>query len=339
MPKPSQPPTLQQRFKSKLCVQLYVVVYSCTLTTVNAADSQLRTESTHRSNAGAELVLRALGLLGVNYRFGGNTPEAGLDCSGLVRHVFREAAGLILPRRSEEISRTGETVQIDQLKPGDLVFFNTLRQAFSHVGIYIGNNQFVHAPSTGGQVRVESLSTNYWSVRYNGARRVVEGQAPSNGAPARDGQDAISQIVEAAATGAAKPVVATGSAGLMNQATQPATSTADDRERPKASGGWSTTSRWANKGAVSRTYADGGAREPQAFDQLMNSLGPRNRANAHVAGAGQNAALGGSARASGVAAAPAMPVGTPAPAYGPAAASAIPTSGRSPVDPTGGLAN
>ncbi len=128
------------------------------------------------AHVGTELVLRALSLLGVNYKLGGNTPDTGLDCSGLVRHVFREAVGLVLPRRAAEISRTGEViVDTAQLKPGDLVFFNTLRRAFSHVGIYIGNNQFVHAPSSGGVVRVESLEARYWVDRFDGARRVLPG--------------------------------------------------------------------------------------------------------------------------------------------------------------------
>jgi hypothetical protein len=122
---------------------------------------------------GAEVVLRALSLLGVNYRWGGNTPETGLDCSGLVRLVFSEAVGLPLPRRSEEISRVGNSVHPTELQPGDLVFFNTLRRAFSHVGIYIGNNQFVHAPATGGQIRVETLDKVYWTKRFNGARRLL----------------------------------------------------------------------------------------------------------------------------------------------------------------------
>lgn len=120
----------------------------------------------------AEVVMRALSLLGVHYRFGGNTPETGLDCSGFVRHVFREAVGLMLPRRSVEISRAGKDVSGQQLTPGDLVFFNTLRRTFSHVGIYIGDNRFVHAPSAGGQVRVEALDKRYWQARFSGARRL-----------------------------------------------------------------------------------------------------------------------------------------------------------------------
>lgn len=121
----------------------------------------------------AELVLRALSLLGVHYRFGGNSPESGLDCSGLVRYVFREAAGLALPRRSEEISRVGQHVNHEELREGDLVFFNTLRRAFSHVGIYIGEGRFVHAPSSGGQVSVEEIDRRYWQHRFNGGRRLL----------------------------------------------------------------------------------------------------------------------------------------------------------------------
>jgi hypothetical protein len=124
-------------------------------------------------DAGAEVAFRALSLLGVGYRFGGNTPEAGLDCSGLVRLVFNETLGLPLPRRSEEISRVGASINPTELQPGDLVFFNTLRRAFSHVGIYIGDNRFVHAPSSGGSIRVENLGADYWTRRFDGARRVL----------------------------------------------------------------------------------------------------------------------------------------------------------------------
>ena len=106
----------------------------------------------HPTNPAAELVIRSLSMLGVNYKWGGNSPDTGLDCSGLVRFVYEETLGKVLPRRSVEMSREGESVDRHELKPGDLVFFNTLRRAFSHVGIYIGNNQFVHAPSRGKQV-------------------------------------------------------------------------------------------------------------------------------------------------------------------------------------------
>jgi cell wall-associated NlpC family hydrolase len=126
---------------------------------------------------GSELVLRAMTLLGINYKFGGNTPETGFDCSGLVRYVFKEAFGLSLPRRAEEISQKGQRISVEQLVPGDLVFFNTLKRTFSHVGIYIGNNQFVHAPSSGNVVRVENIDKSYWQQRFDGARRLLTGEA------------------------------------------------------------------------------------------------------------------------------------------------------------------
>lgn len=138
---------------------------------VGAADTPSVSASV--GDAGSEVVFRALSLLGVNYRFGGNSPETGLDCSGLVRLVYSDALGLPLPRRSEEISRVGPAIAPTELQPGDLVFFNTLRRAFSHVGIYIGNNQFVHAPSTGGSIRVENLDADYWTRRFDGARRLL----------------------------------------------------------------------------------------------------------------------------------------------------------------------
>jgi len=115
---------------------------------------------------------QAIDLLGIRYRRGGSSPEAGFDCSGFVSHVFREGLGLILPRSSKEMSKTGAVIDRDELRPGDLVFFNTMRKAFSHVGIYLGDNQFVHSPRSGGRVRVEDLRDSYWTKRFNGARRL-----------------------------------------------------------------------------------------------------------------------------------------------------------------------
>lgn len=115
---------------------------------------------------------QAMDLLGIRYRRGGSSPEAGFDCSGFVSHVFREGLGLILPRSSKEMSKSGEAISRDELRPGDLVFFNTMRNAFSHVGIYLGDNQFVHAPRSGGRVRIEDIRDGYWTKRFNGARRI-----------------------------------------------------------------------------------------------------------------------------------------------------------------------
>lgn len=133
--------------------------------------SVMNSTSNVASKAG-DLVMNALGLIGVRYRFGGNSPESGLDCSGFVRYVFNDTFGFVLPRRSVEISKVGTTVAVNELRPGDLVFFNTMRHTFSHVGIYIGDNKFVHAPSTGSKIRVDDMRASYWVTRYNGARRI-----------------------------------------------------------------------------------------------------------------------------------------------------------------------
>jgi cell wall-associated NlpC family hydrolase len=119
----------------------------------------------------SELVVRALALVDAPYRYGGRTP-AGFDCSGFVGFVFGESAGLALPRRSEDIGRIGDSINKSDLLAGDLVFFNTLGRRLSHVGIYIGEGNFVHAPARGGRVRVERMTDPYWVARYNGARRL-----------------------------------------------------------------------------------------------------------------------------------------------------------------------
>jgi cell wall-associated NlpC family hydrolase len=120
----------------------------------------------------SSLVMQAMGFLGVPYRYGGNSPETGLDCSGLVRLVYEQSLGKVLPRRAADQAQASVAIDSNELRPGDLVFFNTMRRAFSHVGIYVGDGKFIHAPSSGGKVRVESMRTRYWSSRFNGARRV-----------------------------------------------------------------------------------------------------------------------------------------------------------------------
>lgn len=120
----------------------------------------------------SELAMRAMALIGIHYRHGGSSPENGMDCSGLVRYVFKEAWGANLPRTSEEISRFGQRIETEDLQPGDLVFYNTLRRAFSHVGIYLGDNKFIHSPAAGGAVRIERMDIGYWKKRFNGARRI-----------------------------------------------------------------------------------------------------------------------------------------------------------------------
>ncbi|MBR7798905.1 C40 family peptidase [Undibacterium sp. FT137W] len=120
----------------------------------------------------SDLTINAMSLLGIKYKRGGNTPENGLDCSGFVRLVFKNSNETGLPRTAKEISDKGDKIESKELKPGDLVFFNTLKKSFSHVGIYLGDSKFIHAPSAGGKVRIESLNVAYWKKRFNGARRI-----------------------------------------------------------------------------------------------------------------------------------------------------------------------
>ena len=120
----------------------------------------------------AEALLQTLLALGLDYRYGGGSPESGFDCSGLVAHVFREAYGIQLPHNARAQSRFGVRVSLSELRAGDLVFYNTLNRPFSHVGIYLGDGRFVHAPKTGAQVRVEAIDGTYWMRRFDGARRI-----------------------------------------------------------------------------------------------------------------------------------------------------------------------
>ncbi|TDF63699.1 C40 family peptidase [Cupriavidus sp. L7L] len=122
-----------------------------------------------------EISIQAMSLVGTPYRYGGNTPDAGFDCSGLVRYVVSRAASVDLPRTTEAMGTRGTTLDRSEVASGDLVFFNTTGRANSHVGIYVGQNRFVHAPSSGGTVRLEDMGKPYWASRYNGARRVVSG--------------------------------------------------------------------------------------------------------------------------------------------------------------------
>lgn len=126
----------------------------------------------------SELVVNAMGFLGVPYKRGGNTAETGFDCSGFVRAIYEQSVGMLLPRRAEQQAAATQRIEKTDLQPGDLVFFNTMRRAFSHVGIYVGDGKFIHSPKPGAQVRVESMGVGYWQRRFDGARRVQ----PANGA-------------------------------------------------------------------------------------------------------------------------------------------------------------
>ena len=140
----------------------------------------IASEASGWRDAAQEVLMSAISLTGVKYKFGGKTPETGFDCSGFVKYVFAQAANLTLPHGARAISQLGQNVPVEQLQPGDLVFFNTLKSAFSHVGIYIGEGRFIHAPSSGGGVLVQNLNDSYWTKRFNGARRMpVSAQPPA----------------------------------------------------------------------------------------------------------------------------------------------------------------
>lgn len=120
----------------------------------------------------SDLVLHAMGFVGTPYQLGGSSVETGFDCSGFVQTAFMQSMGVRLPRRAVEQAQATQTIEKTELSPGDLVFFNTLGRAFSHVGIYVGEGRFIHSPRTGAQVRLENMKEAYWRARFNGARRV-----------------------------------------------------------------------------------------------------------------------------------------------------------------------
>jgi cell wall-associated NlpC family hydrolase len=136
----------------------------------------------------SDMVITAMNFLGVRYRRGGNSADSGFDCSGFTRQVFETSLGLVLPRRADEQARAPGLLPVkrDELQPGDLVFFNTLKRTFSHVGIYVGDGKFIHAPRPGGEVRVEDMRFVYWAKRFTGARRAESPaeQASAQSAPA-----------------------------------------------------------------------------------------------------------------------------------------------------------
>ena len=120
-----------------------------------------------------DLVVNAMGFLGVPYKRGGNSAETGFDCSGFVRAIYQQTVGLVLPRRADQQAASTQVIDKKELQPGDLVFFNTMRRTFSHVVIYVGDVMFIHSPRSGSEVRVEDMRQSYWQRRFDGARRVT----------------------------------------------------------------------------------------------------------------------------------------------------------------------
>jgi len=138
----------------------------------NQLSGPLQTARNTFGGKASDLVIQAMGLLGVPYKRGGISEEKGFDCSGFVRYMFEKSVGLVLPRRAEDQAKVTEEINRSELKPGDLVFFNTMKRTFSHVGIYVGDGKFIHAPRPGKSVRVDDMREAYWQKRFNGARRV-----------------------------------------------------------------------------------------------------------------------------------------------------------------------
>jgi len=175
--------------QSLLCILLALTSASCAA--IEPAPDSIRAQTEismqtplnaeaeeHWPERAREVLVNALSLTGIRYKYGGNSPETGFDCSGFVRYVYQQTANLSLPHSARAISQLGKSVQKNELKPGDLVFFNTLKSAFSHVGIYLGDNRFIHSPSSGGGVRVEDMQTSYWTKRFNGAQRIDSASTP-----------------------------------------------------------------------------------------------------------------------------------------------------------------
>jgi len=135
----------------------------------------------------SELVLSAMNFLGVPYRRGGSSADDGFDCSGFTRHIFEMSLGLVLPRRVDDQASASGLLRVnrEELRPGDLVFFNTLKRTFSHVGIYIGDGKFIHAPRSGSEVRIEDMRQAYWDRRFTGARRADLNTPAAPGRPER----------------------------------------------------------------------------------------------------------------------------------------------------------
>ena len=151
-----------------------LILGGCSTPTRKPAPQSTIAKFKEDTSVGTEgISIAAMGLVGVPYRFGGNTPAGGFDCSGLIVYVYNNAAGIKLPRTVQEMSRAGQTIRNDAPAPGDLVFFNTTGERYSHAGIYVGHGRFVHAPSKGGTVRLDQMTSPYWAARYTEARRIA----------------------------------------------------------------------------------------------------------------------------------------------------------------------
>lgn len=142
--------------------------------TKNNSNSSSNQQSSKQSqDAISNMLLQSVSLMGIAYKWGGNTPDTGMDCSGFVRYVFKKSLGINLPRTAAEMAKVGKRININDLQPGDLIFFNTRRGSNTHIGIYLGGNKFIQSPRTGENIQISDLS-GYWAQHFNGAKRVVQ---------------------------------------------------------------------------------------------------------------------------------------------------------------------
>ncbi|MHB9118421.1 MAG: C40 family peptidase [Burkholderiales bacterium] len=161
--------TLSRLLQASFLLAVLLVAGCGTAPSVRHGSAQFKLPAANPA-LGREVVMYAFGLINTDYRFGGSNPESGLDCSGMVSYIFENAVGLKLPHNAAQIAELGRDIDMDDLQPGDLVFFNTEHRSFSHVGIYIGNNRFIHAPSSNGKIKISSLKNSYYAHHLEAAR-------------------------------------------------------------------------------------------------------------------------------------------------------------------------
>src|SRR5512134_2340360 len=165
---------MQRSLRYPIAVLFLALAGCASLPDEDASESPPAVEAVQGNAKGTEVVLFALSLIDTGYRFGGKNPQAGLDCSGMVSYIYNRAAGMKLDGSAAQMAKQGRAVAYREMEPGDLVFFNTRNRPRSHVGIYVGEGKFVHAPSSSGKVRVSSLRSGYFAVRFEEARRFLE---------------------------------------------------------------------------------------------------------------------------------------------------------------------
>lgn len=161
------------RWRLIFCAVLSVICVACsTAPTKNTPTPESSINAEAWPAWSREVIMSALSLKGTPYKYGGSSPQTGFDCSGFVQYVFKQSVNLSLPRNTFAQSQIGKAVAKQDLQAGDLVFFNTVKNAISHVGIYVGDNRFIHAPNAKGQVRIESMEKGYWAQKFSGAQRL-----------------------------------------------------------------------------------------------------------------------------------------------------------------------